>query len=403
MTRRLNDWLEAYVKYTEGTETPKLLHFWCGVSALAGALRRRVWIDMRKFKWHPNFYVVLVARPGIIAKTTTMDIAIDLLKEVPGINFGPDEVTREGLVKEFASICEMFPYEDGYMPMSAMTLASGELGSLINPLDRILMNLYITLWDGRKGYEKVTKMSGNDSVEAPWINMIGCTTPSWIEDNMPAAAIGGGFTSRCVFVFADAKEAFVALPDEVVTAESAEAQREALVADLQHIAANLVGPMFIDEEARVWIRGWYQEMWTKAVNEIEDSRIDGFVARKQTHLMKLAMVICASRGDDMTISLRDVSIAFAMLSETEKTISRVFSRIGRSESSLHVEKLLDFVRRFAPVTFSKAYEHVHSHFPDAREFGSAVQGLANSGQVRLDYSEGMDPAKARLHYLGVRP
>lgn len=400
MPRVCDDWLQTYAAYTEGTETPKLIHSWCGVSALAGALRRHVWIDMLRFKWYPNFYIILVARPAVISKTTTMDLAIDLLKEVPGINFGPDEVTREGLVQEFSTHSEMFEYNGGFEPMSAITLASGELGSLINPQDRALMNTYITLWDGRKGYEKITKMSGNNSVNAPWINLIGCTTPSWIADNLPTVAVGGGFVSRCVFVYADAKEEFIALPDENPRAAGFSILRDALIADLQHIALNLVGPMTIEEPARAWIRSWYKELWTTAAQEVENDRRDGFIARKQTHLMKLAMILSVARGDSMVIELRDVQLANLMIESTQGGLEKVFAALGRSELSANTEKLVQFIRRFGKVEFHKAYQHVHAQFPDAREFEAVITGLAKSGQIKFAYTDATDLSKSVIQWIG---
>ena len=55
--RNFPDWLSAYVKYAGVTEAPRRMHFWCGVSALAGVLRRRVWLDLKRYKIYPNFYV----------------------------------------------------------------------------------------------------------------------------------------------------------------------------------------------------------------------------------------------------------------------------------------------------------------------------------------------------------
>jgi hypothetical protein len=187
MPRLLKDWLPAYLEFTAGTEAPRLMHFWTGVSCIAAVLRRKVWLDMTRFKWYPNFYIIFVAPPGIISKTTTMDMGMDLVKLVPGIKFGPDVVTWQALVTAFAAAQEDFQFGEDWVPMSPITLASGELGNLINPQDRDMVNLFITLWDGRSTFEKITKGSGTDIVSAPWINMIGCTTPHWIADNMPAA------------------------------------------------------------------------------------------------------------------------------------------------------------------------------------------------------------------------
>jgi hypothetical protein len=50
-------------------------------STLAGALRRRVWLDQAYFRWHPNFYIVLVAPPGIVSKSTTAGVGMSLAQK----------------------------------------------------------------------------------------------------------------------------------------------------------------------------------------------------------------------------------------------------------------------------------------------------------------------------------
>jgi hypothetical protein len=268
--------------------------------------------------------------------------------------------------------------------MSALTLASGELGNLFNPQDRDMVNLYITLWDGRSSFEKETKTSGNDTISAPWINMIGCTTPHWIADNMPSATVGGGFTSRCIFVYGDAKANLIALPDEF-TPPNMEAYQAKLVADLEHMAVNLTGPFTIEEDARKWIRAWYAETWGAGSKSMQDDRLEGYLARKQTHMMKLSMVLSASRSDSMVISYEDMILANKMLTSTEEKLSEVFSRIGRSEESLQGERFINFVRQRGKLPYEEAYQYIHSYFSDYREFQGMLEGAIRSGQLKLAF------------------
>lgn len=399
MTRRAGNWLESYLKFTEETEAPKLMHFWTGVVTLAGVMRRKVWMEFTHFQWFPNFYVILTARPGVVSKTTTMDIGMSLLKEVPGINFGPDVVTWQALVKRFSEICEMFPYGEDFVPMSAMTLASGELGNLINFADRDMLNAYIALWDARAKFDKETKTSGSEAISGPWINMLGCTTPHWIAENVPQAAIGGGFTSRCIFVFAEKKERFIAYPDEVKRTAEHSALRQALIDDLLHISLELVGPFELTDAARVWGRAWYEKLWAEADANATGDQIDGFIARKQTHIHKLAMVLSVAESDVLVIDERHLRLADMMVSATEKDLAKVFSRIGRTEESLHAERLLDFIKRYSPVSYEVAFRHVYALFPNFKDFSGILEGLIRSGQVKLDMSESPEPAKAKLVYI----
>ena len=156
MSRKLNDWLDAFVAYASYGEAPKRMYFWVGVSTIAGALRRRVWIDQAYFSWYPNLYIVLVAPPGIVSKSTTADVGMSLLREVRDIKFGPSVVTWQSLVKSFADSLEQFPVGDTFFTMSPLTIVSSEFGNLLNPKDRDMVDMLVNLWDG-KSFVKATR------------------------------------------------------------------------------------------------------------------------------------------------------------------------------------------------------------------------------------------------------
>ncbi len=379
MSRNFDNWLSAYVQYAGVTEAPKRMHFWAGVGAVAGALRRRVWIDMRRFMWYPSFYIIYVAPPGIVAKSTTADISMDLLRQVPGVKFGPNAITWQALVTAFAAASESFEYQETWHPMSPLTLVASELGSLINLQDRDMVNLLIELWDGKKSYEKITKMSGNDTIEAPWINLQGCTTPHWIADNMPPSTIGGGLSSRCIFIYAEQKERYVAYVDEVVDKGDAN-MRLRLIQDLEQVAM-MVGPYTITETARKWGRKWYESFWKSAADRMDDQMLEGYAARKQTHLHKLAMVLSAARGPSLIITEEDLQLAETMLVDIEQDMSKVFSRMGRTDDSMQAERFIEYVRKKGTVSYEEAYRMIHTYFPDFRDFEGILAGAVRSGQI----------------------
>jgi len=381
MSRNFPDWLTAYVNYASVTEAPKRMHFWSGVGAVAGVLRRRVWIDMKRFQWTPSFYIIYVGPPGIVAKSTTIDIAADLLRQVPGVKFGPNAITWQALVTAFAGASESFEYNSEWHPMSPLTLVASELGSLLNLQDKDMVNLLIELWDGKKKYEKITKMSGNDTIEAPWINLQAGTTPHWIADNMPQAMIGGGLSSRCIFVYGDTKAKYVAYVDEVVSQDDAQLRLQ-LIQDLEQIAM-LCGPFIIDKRARAWGRDWYERFWKDAASRMDDQMLEGYAARKQTHLHKTAMILSASRSPSLVITEEDLQLANTMLLDIENDMHFVFSRIGRTEDSMQAERFIDFVRRKGSIPYADAYKMIHIYFPDFRDFEGILSGAIQSGQLRI--------------------
>lgn len=388
MTRHHPDWLKAYLDYSAHMEAPRHMRFWCGVSAIAGALERKVWIDQAYFRWYSNFYVILVAPPGVVSKSTTSGVAMSLLREVPGVQFGPDIVTWPALVTGFANSAKAFEYPPHtWHTMSAMTLESSEFGNLLNPQDREMVDLYVTLWDGKQGaFKKETKTSGNDSVENPWINMIACTTPAWIAGSFPEYMIGGGFTSRCVFVFADKKEQRVAYPIRRVPPDLMH-QKTLLIEDLAKIN-QLIGEYKLTDDAYAWGTEWYERHWDNPPAQLNDDRFGGYLARKQTHIHKLAMVLAAARGPDLWITDQHLATADRMVSDLETDMVQVFGRIGRTDESMHTERLLQYIRTSGRVEWTAAYRQVHQFFPGLRDYESILAGLIKAGLVAMSQEGG---------------
>ena len=129
--------------------------------------RRQVWIDMGYFHWVPNFYIIFVAPPGIVSKSTTANIGMNLLREIDGIHFGPDAVTWQALVQSMGQSAELIPMPDGtMMPMSCITIVSSEFGNFLNPNDREMIDALTHLWDGQIGvFKKKTKRSEEHTSE----------------------------------------------------------------------------------------------------------------------------------------------------------------------------------------------------------------------------------------------
>lgn len=381
--RNYKDWLQAYLHYARFTEAPTHMHFWAGVSAVAGALRRKVWIDMAYFKWYPNFYICLVAPPGIVSKSTTAGIAMNLLRKVPGVHFGPDVVTWPALVQAFAEVTETFELNAEHHVMSALTLESSEFGNLLNPQDKEMVDLLVSLWDGKQGsFKKATKHSGSDEIQNPWINLIACTTPSWIAGNFPEYMIGGGFTSRTIFVYADKKARYVAYPGRQVDKDMAETEAK-LIADLEHISMNLAGEYKLTEASLEWGEAWYKRHYGQRPVNLDMDRFGGYIARKQTHIHKLAMVLAASESNELLIHPQHLEVADTMVTDLEPDMQFVFNKVGQSDQTLYIHKLVEFVHEKGSVPYQEAYRHVHVFFPSMRDFEDVLTGCVRAGFIKL--------------------
>lgn len=386
MPRKNEDFIKAYMQYSKHSEAPDRCHFWTAVSVIAGALRRCVWLDLKYFHWTPNFYIVLVAPPGIISKSTTAKIGMDLLKQVPEISFGPNIITWQALVQHLGEAQCNIPIDGVYHPMSPLTLVSSEFGTFLNPQDREMVDTLVDLWDGQLGvFEKKTKTSGNDEIINPWLNIIACTTPNWIADNFPEYMIGGGFVSRTMFIYADKKRHLCAYPDQAVP-DDFYIQRADLIHDLKDIAKNCKGEMTITPEARAWGEAWYADLWENRPAHLTSDRTASYVARRQTHMHKLAIILSVSRSNDRIITKDDLIAADLILQENEKFLPKVFEKIGDRDAQ-KAGAIVNFVKTNGPTEIGKTFSNLF-HSMSYQQFTEGLTSAIRAGHVKQITKEG---------------
>ena len=383
MARRSANWLKTYIQYTRDSESPTTFHFWTGVSTLAGALRRRVWIDMRKFQWTPNFYIILVGPPGVAAKSTSISMGMNLLSKVPGVKFGPESMTWQALAKDLEDAVEYIEYfntqgQKERVVMSCLTVQISELGTFLHLDDQQLMSILIRMWEGQHDtFRHRTKSSGNVEISNPWLNIIGATTPSWLQNNFPEGLIGAGLTSRIVFVYADKKRSLIPYPDEVIVTADHQKLKEDLINDLTEIS-RMAGPYQLSPFAREWGRAWYNDHNNPDLRpaHLASERYGGYLARKQTHLHKFAIVLAAAKRPQLIVEEEDLKEAEVIVSDIEKDMLKVFESIGEPTQNRHIQEIVSIVR-FAGFMTSKGLWARSMNYMTLKEFEESVRAAVH--------------------------
>jgi hypothetical protein len=387
--RNYCSWLDAFVEHASIGEAPEHILWWVGVSTIAGALRRRVWIDEVFFQWTPNFYIVVVAPPGIVAKSTTANIGFNVLDDAGlGVHFGPDITSWQALIQEMQGIGETFMHGETNLTQHAITCAIDEFGTFLDPTNREQVDSLIRLYDGKmsnRAFRKITKTQGSEEMHGPWVNIFGCTTPSWLNSHFPEWFIGGGLLSRCIFLHAERKRQRTAYLSQAVKKNSGFAfQRAKLVADLQRIG-EYVGPFSITPAAYEWGEKHYNFHWDKFEGAGEE--LQGYPARKQTHMHKLAMVISASRGHFPRIDVEHLVEAERRLSEIEPGISRVLAAVGSTAVPKASVQIIEAVRAAGGSALRR--DVFVNHFfrrMTNKDFDEALRGAIGSGKLTVDPS-----------------
>jgi hypothetical protein len=327
MARKLSNWIQSYLVYTHESESPEEYHKWVAISAIAGAVRRKVFYDMGYFLIYPNMYIVLVGPAGRCKKSTAMRIGRGLLQEVPGLNFTTDSVTRERLIQDLSQ-----SFVDGH---SSMTAYSSEFASLLTSSGMDMVVFLTDIFDSPSEWSHRTKIGGTNKIKAPYLNLIGATTPDWISKAMPLDTVGIGLTSRIIFVYQDTPR--VRPPRPKLTPGQMKL-RELLVHDLTMMAQLQGEYKFDSPETEQAHDEWYQAR-TLNPNPTGDHRLDGFYERKPVHVIKLAMLIAASFRDELIITNDDFQLALGIFEQAEERMLKVFANVGKNPLALDYDMI----------------------------------------------------------------
>lgn len=380
MARIHKNWIASYLNYTRHSESPEAFHFWTAVSTIGGALRRRVWIDQRIFHWTPNFYIILVAPPGVATKSTSVNIGMNILRRVDGPKFGPQAITWQALTQALAEAHESVPIgkdeygEDLMYTMSCLTCAISELGTFLVPEDSQMVSALIGLYDGQLGvWDKLTKTQGGDKIYNPWLNIIGCTTPNWISQHFDVNLIEGGLSSRILFVYANKKRQLVAYPGKSWTAKEFEAETMTLAQDLAIIAA-IGGEYTLSDQADEWGEAWYKKLHTSRPVSMASDRWQGYFSRKQAHVHKLAIVLAAAEGSELVIERHHLQNADRAITDLEHNMEKVFNVIGESPQHKHLGIAIGFLQTHGGKMAEQQLWSNCFPFMSSKDFQAAMSG-----------------------------
>lgn len=332
--RKCNNWLDSYMLYSAPSEAPDSFHTWCGLSAIATALQRKVYFDMKFFKIFTNMYIVLVAPAGRARKTSAILIALGLINELPDVHISADATTREALIRAI-KLCERIidPGNGKMYTHSSITVYSKELSVFLGTGNHDLLSLLTDLYDSPDRWEYRTKNSGIDNIYGVWLNILAASTPSWLVGSIPITAIGGGFTSRVIFIVENDVRHRNPFP------ELNEKLKADLISDLE-IISTIAGSFSITAEARDWFKDWY----LKSNIPIDDLRFSGYSERRHIHLKKVAMLISVCKNSDKIITLQDIKEALNLINQIEKKMLNAFGSTGRNPFAPDIGVIVETIK-----------------------------------------------------------
>jgi len=347
--RNLEDWLDSYIHYCHDSEPQLKYHQWCGVSVMASALQRKCRLSWGSLTFYPNFYIALVGPPGKARKGTAMDFARSFVDDL-NVPMAADANSRQALIRRMKECTDVSvgSRDDCYMEThSSLTVFSPELTVFLGYANKELMSDLCDLYDCRKKFEYDTIARGSEEIISPFLNIIGATTPELLQLTLPEQSVGSGLPSRIIFVYEHGIRRRVVCPFFTESPEGKELRKN-LLEDLHKVKA-LTGNFKVTREfVNRWadFYGNYPETCP-----FDPQRFGFYWERRPGHIMKLSMIMSASRTDRMLITEDDLNRAITFITETERKMPYTFAGMGRVDKADVINRVMSFIARKKEVKF----------------------------------------------------
>jgi hypothetical protein len=356
-------WLEAYRDYTSDTENPVSYNEWSGISALSSTLKRNVYIYYHGIKFFANQYIVLVGPPGL-GKGSSIIPATRLVKEAGTTNYLSDRITAERIIEKLAEgfVHPVISVSNG--SVGALTtkehtacILAKELPVFLGSSDW-MHSLLCQLWDENE-FEHQTKNKGNKFIKDMCVSMLGGCVPDYIrkltKDTL--APVTGGFTARCIFVYATKKSQLLADGWGCPNGNKSATEHK-LVEDLKYIS-RISGEMFLDNEAKkTWniMYGAYGKP-----NEFESDALANFKSRIPSHVIKAAISISISESDSLIITDQQLQRAITLVEEVRNNVDITFRAVGESPLAVSQDRVMRFIEQRGVCTDRELLKYNHRH------------------------------------------
>lgn len=383
MSRYLDDWLQGFLDFTDRSEPPYLYRLWCGISTIAAALQRKCYVPWGTLTFYPNLYVVLVGPPGRTRKGTAMGPALDLLHELD-LPLAAEATTREALIRSLFDARDntVDPVTGESYTHSSLTIFSGELTVFLGYQNHQLMADMSDWYDCRKKWTYNTKTQGSDDIRGVWVNLLGATTPELIRSTLPMDAIGGGLTSRIIFVNEDQKGKIEPAP--FLSNEQMEIKRK-LIYDLEQIYMLKGNFKVTTDFLERWCE-WYTDQERNP--PFNDQFFDGYLSRRANHMMKLSMIISAARRNSMEICQQDFEDALLTLQQTEVKMTQTFQGVGKSQYASVLSSVMVTIGNYGEISRG---ELMRMHYRDVgsdQDMDRLLQTLESTGYCQRTHENG---------------
>lgn len=382
-SRQCDNWIKEYMKYVEYTEPPLAFHKWTAVGSIASALQRRVYLRWGMEKIYPNLYIVLLGPAAQTRKSTALKIGEDLVKQINIPTIGQDN-SPEAIIREIKGSCTSFDDGTAVRMQSAMTCFASELAVFLGQQKSDLQAYLTDWWDSPDDWKRTTKHQGTDDITGMCFTLVGAMAPDWIPHVFTPESIGGGFTSRIVFVPESRKAKIIVNPNKCPPPNG---RRDKLIHDLTRIN-DMAGAYKLSDDAEKFYENWYYKDDT-AMQEgkfaVPDRAFHTYCGRRSVVLRKLSMCLAAAESSAMVIEEHHMQEALDMMLDVEARMPGIFAMVGRSSHARQMTMISTTIKSRGTIKRSQLLGELYQDITatDLDEVEKILEGMKSIKVSRL--------------------
>jgi len=348
------------------TDIPDTFIIWSALSLVGAALKNNVYFQIGTYTLYPNMFIVLVGPPGV-GKGASMSILEQMIidtKPNQVVNMLSDRITAERIIERISDGWSTAPQLKNMQLVLGKNdhnclLFSSEIRVLLGASDWMLEFLE-EAWS-KTTYEYQTKNKGNVAIDNMCCSLLAASVPDFLRNVNREAhmVITGGFSSRCLFIYAENPSKDLPFPEPLKKNLKSKALYDNLILDLQEIGT-LRGEFVIDTGARLRFEAFLR--LNRAASSKDDSEaVANFRARIKAHVLKLAMIFSVSRDNTLHISEMDMINAIAEVQKILVSLSKLFRGAGEGMDAAVTARVQDFIEKYGRVSKKEIFKALHRH------------------------------------------
>ncbi len=400
MARHFPDFLSAYIDYASNEYAPEQFTRWTGLSVLAGALERKVWLPEGNYCNYPNLFVLLTSGPGI-GKSSAIRQGVPLLYGIQkdfNTNFKIQEgVTTAAGLREIMTLLDNMP--GGAINQFSSVFCVGREGSdsaLKNHGGDDYRSMSCNMYDCEDLYQFTLK-TGVMNIPQPVMNMLVGATFDFLGSVIDQNSVFGGLASRFTYVVEKnntlAGEFFgdVIIDDGDVDwktklAETGDVKmKQLLIEDLGQIH-RLYGAMRVKKDVLPIVKKWFDD-FKEEFNGMESERMKSLFIRKRTLLKKILILVAISEGNDFVVKPHHAEVAVKLVDEVTKDNPYILSQsaiVNLEDQRGTTQYIAQLIKRKGNKTTRKSIcASALSHGNDTKRVNETLDFMVGAGWIKL--------------------